>query len=176
MTGVLRDLPQSDRNRCVVATGAYNLLVGHPNLRRTLEKRLRQLGTDCIDVFLFLGVLNEKQFTEHVREEFLRFREEGKVRCIGLSTHHRALAGQLAEEGVETFLLEIVESDLGEHGVAEFGLFFLVYPPEAFGVEGAVEVPVAHLFGGLIAVMQNPVKILEIQPVEVGDDGIKNTL
>lgn len=99
LTGIIRALPSSERQKLVVSTGAYNLLVGHPNLRRSLEKRLRQLGTDYIDVFLFLGVNKGKQLTDHVREELVRFREEGKVRAIGLSCHDRKFAGQLSSEG-----------------------------------------------------------------------------
>jgi aryl-alcohol dehydrogenase-like predicted oxidoreductase len=105
MTAVLRDLPRSRRQDLVVATGAYNLVLGHPNLRRTLEKRLRQLRTDCLDVFLFLGVMKPKQFPDRVREELLRFREEGKVRAVGLSTHDRKLAGRLAAEGAVDVLM-----------------------------------------------------------------------
>jgi len=99
MIRVLRDVLKGNRENYTVATGAYNLLWGSPSLRRTLEKRLRQLGTDYIDVFLFLGVTKEKHFTDHVREELYRFREEGKVRCVGISTHDRKFAGKLAAEG-----------------------------------------------------------------------------
>jgi aryl-alcohol dehydrogenase-like predicted oxidoreductase len=99
MLNVMREVLSSDREKYVVATGAYNLLWGHPNLRRTLEKRLRQLGTDYIDVFLFLGVTKEKHLTDHVREELYRFREEGKIRSVGISTHNRKFAGRLAAEG-----------------------------------------------------------------------------
>lgn len=99
MIRTLRDLFQTRRQELVVATGAYNLLWGHTNLRRTLEKRLRQLRTDYIDVFLFLGVMKEKHFTDHIREEMVRFREEGKVRAIGISTHDRKFAGRLAADG-----------------------------------------------------------------------------
>lgn len=106
MTSVMRDVLRSGRQDIVVVTGAYNLLVGHPNLRRTLEKRLRKLGTDHIDVFLYLGVVKEKHLTDDVREEFVRFREEGKVRCIGMSCHDRKFAGRLAAEGVlDTFMI-----------------------------------------------------------------------
>ncbi|UCC43080.1 MAG: aldo/keto reductase [Candidatus Zixiibacteriota bacterium] len=105
VTRVLRDLPISQRDGLTIATGAYNLILGHPNLRRTLEKRLRQLRTDCVAVFLFLGVMKEKELTDHVREEMVRFREEGKVRAIGLSTHNRKLAGKLASEGLFDILM-----------------------------------------------------------------------
>ena len=57
MIRVMRDMMQSRRDRIVLATGAYNLLIGYPNLRRTLEKRLRQFQTDYIDLFLFLCAL-----------------------------------------------------------------------------------------------------------------------
>jgi aryl-alcohol dehydrogenase-like predicted oxidoreductase len=95
----LRETIRQKRKDIVLATGAYNLVIGYPNLRRSLEKRLRQFGTDHIDVFLFLGVLKEKEFPDEVREELLRFKEEGKVRAIGLSTHNRKFAGRLAAEG-----------------------------------------------------------------------------
>jgi aryl-alcohol dehydrogenase-like predicted oxidoreductase len=105
MMSVMRDVLRSNREGYVVATGAYNLVYGHTNLRRTLEKRLRQLRTDYIDVFLFLGVLKEKEFPEKIREELYRIREEGQVRSIGLSTHDRKLAGKLAAEGAVDILM-----------------------------------------------------------------------
>ncbi len=99
LTKTLRELPASERQKLVISTGAYNLIVGYPNLRRSLEKRLRQIGSEYIDVFLFLGVNKEKQLTDEVREEFIKFRQEGKVRFIGLSCHDRKFVGRLAEDG-----------------------------------------------------------------------------
>jgi aryl-alcohol dehydrogenase-like predicted oxidoreductase len=99
LTSLIRGLPPSRRQQLVISTGAYNLLVGHLNLRRTLEKRLTQLGTDYIDVFLFLGVTKPKHLTDHVLEEFARFKQEGKIRAVGMSCHDRAFAGKLAAEG-----------------------------------------------------------------------------
>jgi len=99
MIAVLRDILKKDRERYVVATGAYNLLVGYPNLERTLEKRLRQLRTDYIDIFLFLGVTKEKHFPDKTKEELYRLRETDKVRAVGISTHHRKFAGKVADQG-----------------------------------------------------------------------------
>jgi aryl-alcohol dehydrogenase-like predicted oxidoreductase len=99
MIRVLRDVLKKERERYIVATGAYNLLLGHPNLERTLEKRLRQLRTDYIDIFLFLGVTKEKHFPEKTTEELYRLRETDKVRTVGISTHNRRFAGQLAAQG-----------------------------------------------------------------------------
>jgi len=64
-----------------------------------LEKRLRRLRTDYIDVFLFLGVMKEKQFPPQLREELCQLREEGKIRAVGLSCHDRKFVGRLAAEG-----------------------------------------------------------------------------
>jgi aryl-alcohol dehydrogenase-like predicted oxidoreductase len=99
MITVLREVMRGRRENYVIATGAYNLLWGHPNLRRTLEKRLRQLHTDYIDLFLFLGVTKPEHFDARVRDEYYRFRQEGKVRGIGLSCHHRKFLGELAAGG-----------------------------------------------------------------------------
>jgi aryl-alcohol dehydrogenase-like predicted oxidoreductase len=99
MICVLRELLKQNREHYIVATGAYNLLWATPNLSRTLNKRLRQLRTHYIDVFLLLGVRKETDLTERTREELYRFREEGKVRAVGISTHNRTLAGKLAAEG-----------------------------------------------------------------------------
>lgn len=99
MTKVMRDVFRQGREKYVIATGAYNLIWGHPNLRRSLEKRLRQLGTDYIDLFLFLGVTKGKQFSQRDREELYRLREEGKVLGVGMSSHDRKFAGELASRG-----------------------------------------------------------------------------
>jgi aryl-alcohol dehydrogenase-like predicted oxidoreductase len=74
-------------------------------VRRTLERRLRQLGTDYIDVFLFLGVMKPEDLPGSVLDDLRRLREEGVVRAVGLSTHHRKLAGRLAADGAVDVLM-----------------------------------------------------------------------
>jgi aryl-alcohol dehydrogenase-like predicted oxidoreductase len=99
LTGAMRDLFPAHRDRVILATGAYNFIWGHPGIRRTLEKRLRQFGTDRIDLFMFLGVMKPGEFPESLVAEFVKLRQEGKVGAIGLSTHHRKFAGELARKG-----------------------------------------------------------------------------
>jgi aryl-alcohol dehydrogenase-like predicted oxidoreductase len=99
LVSAMKDVFPTRRKDMILSTGAYNYMWGHSNLRRTLEKRLRQFRTDYIDVFLFLGVTKSREFPEDVQADLLRFREEGKVRAIGISTHDRKLAGRLAAEG-----------------------------------------------------------------------------
>lgn len=105
MTRTLRDAFKTRRDQLMIATGGYNWILWRSNLRKTLETRLRQLGTDYIDVFMFLGVMKPEQFPERVHEEMVRFREEGKVRAIGISTHDRKLAGDLARRGALDLLM-----------------------------------------------------------------------
>jgi aryl-alcohol dehydrogenase-like predicted oxidoreductase len=102
---VLRDVIKSNRQQYVLATGAYNYLFGYQNLRKTLERRLRQFRTDYIDAFLFLGVTRKKEFPEKAREELVRLREEGKIHAIGMSCHDRAFAGSLAAQGALDVLM-----------------------------------------------------------------------
>jgi len=99
MTRTLREVMRGRREEFVIATGPYNLIIGHTSIRKTLERRLRQFQTDYIDAFLFLGVMKEKQFPMDVRDELLQLKEEGLVRRVGMSCHDRVFAGRLAAEG-----------------------------------------------------------------------------
>ncbi len=99
MIKVLKDVFKSNREKYVIATGNYNLLFTHTDVRKTLENRLRKLGTDYIDTFLYLGVMKEKQFPEKIKDELMKLKEEGKVKRIGMSCHDRKLVGQYAAEG-----------------------------------------------------------------------------
>jgi aryl-alcohol dehydrogenase-like predicted oxidoreductase len=101
----LRDAIRANREKYALATGAYNLLLGHPNIERTVEKRLRQFRTDYIDVFMYLGVVKEKEFPPRLIDEFQRLKETGKVKHIGLSTHARKFAGQLAARNAVDVLM-----------------------------------------------------------------------
>jgi aryl-alcohol dehydrogenase-like predicted oxidoreductase len=97
---VLREKFKSEREKYILVSGAGTYLLFYQNLKRALERRLRQFKTDYLDVFLFLGITKEKYFPPKAREELIRLREEGKVKAIGVSTHERKLAGRLAEEGI----------------------------------------------------------------------------
>lgn len=105
MTGLMREVLKTDRKRFILATGAYNYIVVYQDLTKTVEKRLRQFGADYIDLFLFLGVMKEKEFPPRAREELCRLRGDGKVKFVGMSCHDRKFAGRLAEEGVLDVLM-----------------------------------------------------------------------
>jgi aryl-alcohol dehydrogenase-like predicted oxidoreductase len=100
MTAAIRDAVSQRRDRFVLATGAYNYIFAAQNLRKTLEKRLKQTRAEYIDVFHFLGVTKPKDFTPKVRDQLQAIRESGLVRGVSISTHDRKFATQLAREGV----------------------------------------------------------------------------
>jgi aryl-alcohol dehydrogenase-like predicted oxidoreductase len=101
----VQEMPPARRESVLVATGAYNLIWTRQDLRKTLEKRLRQLRTDYIDVFHFLGVLKPGQFPESLREELQRLKEDGRVRAVAMSCHDRKFAGELADRGALDVLM-----------------------------------------------------------------------
>ena len=99
MISVLRGGIASCRERYVLATGGYNWILWHEPLRRTLERRLRQMRTDYIDIFHFFGVTRRRYFTQRVRDELQAVRESGLVRAVSISTHDRPFAAELARDG-----------------------------------------------------------------------------
>jgi aryl-alcohol dehydrogenase-like predicted oxidoreductase len=99
MTGALRDAIRGRREQFVLATGGYNWILWQSNLRRTLESRLRQMRTDYIDVFHYLGVTKRKYWTPQIADELQAIRESGLVRAVSISTHDRKLAAELANSG-----------------------------------------------------------------------------
>ena len=68
------------------------------SVRRGLERHLRLLGTDHLDVWLVGWVRKRWYVRDAVWSEMRRLRESGKTRAIGLSSHDRPLAAALARE------------------------------------------------------------------------------
>lgn len=66
------------------------------SVRRGLDKHLRLLGTDHLDVWLFGWVRAPWDLRPVVWNEMRRLREAGEVRAIGFSSHNRPLASSLA--------------------------------------------------------------------------------
>lgn len=83
--------------------------------RRSLELALRELDTDYIDLFL----LHEQESIHTVRghfeaiEYFLKAKEQGKIRAIGISTHR--VAGVLAAREIKE--IEVVHPIVNKLGI-----------------------------------------------------------
>lgn len=93
----VRRLLQKDRERFVVAAGPSMGWFGF-SVRRGLEKWLRELGTDYLDVLQLPWVGVGSALTGGTLEALLALKAEGKARAIGLSTHDRPRAGKLVEQ------------------------------------------------------------------------------
>lgn len=124
MTRVIRGLPARERDRLVVATGGYNWVAWHPPLRVSLERALRRLNTDYIDVFHYLGVLKPAQFDARLQDELAALRDDGRVKAIAISCHDRRFAGSLALDGTLDVLMVRYNA---AHPGAERDIFPLVH-------------------------------------------------
>ncbi len=94
--GVRRLIRAGHRDELVLVSEVGLPFAG--SVRRGVEKHLRLLGTDRLDVWL-LGWLRQRWYArDRVWSEMRRLRDEGKTRAIGFSSHDRPLAARLARE------------------------------------------------------------------------------
>ncbi len=103
-TSPLKDALKRDREKIVVATGPTFGFFGG-GVRRGLDRALKALDTDYVDVFQIFWLGTTSALTEGVVEELVRLRESGKVKRLGVSIHDRARAGRLAEDSVLDLLM-----------------------------------------------------------------------
>jgi predicted aldo/keto reductase-like oxidoreductase len=94
--GVRRLIRAGHRDELVLVSEASLPFAG--SVRRALDKHLRRLETDHLDVWL-LGWVRHRWYTRAaVWSELQRLKAEGKVRAIGFSSHDRPLAAALGRE------------------------------------------------------------------------------
>lgn len=94
--GVRRLIRGGHRDRLVLVSETS--LPFASSVRRTLDKHLRILGVDRLDVWLAGWVRNRWYVRDSVWGEMQRERDAGKVRALGFSCHDRPLATALARE------------------------------------------------------------------------------
>lgn len=90
----------ADRKNVVLAVQLD--VVSTEDAQRELERTLRQLNTDYVDVVTYYYVPSQPQFQEILRgahRVMQRFKECGVVRCIGMTTHNRVLAARACASG-----------------------------------------------------------------------------
>jgi aryl-alcohol dehydrogenase-like predicted oxidoreductase len=102
MTRALREVHPRMREKIIIATGIG--LQAEWCLRRNLEGALRRLGTDYVDVFHVFWV-GDGKLKPRTLELLQRFKDEGKIRAVGISTHARRYAGELGECGALDVLM-----------------------------------------------------------------------
>ncbi len=97
LTAALRDEIRRDRERLAIVGGA-TLGYTRGSVRRGVERALRLLGTEYLDVFQLYWLGTMSAWTAGTRAELVKLREEGKARALGVSIHDRPRAGRLAED------------------------------------------------------------------------------
>ncbi|MBK7534870.1 MAG: aldo/keto reductase [Myxococcales bacterium] len=88
MTRFLRARRQ--HTRAQVVTGSYH--ADGPSITRDVERALRRLRRETLDVFLLFWARSSARLDEDAFAALARLRQAGKVRAVGFSTHDRALA------------------------------------------------------------------------------------
>lgn len=97
-TEALRDRLAKDRSRHVVATLGVAYTGGM--VRRGVEKALRMLGTDHIDIYLLMWLGHGSSFSTGVQDALRELLDEGKIGAAGTSIHDAPRAGRLARESI----------------------------------------------------------------------------
>lgn len=82
------------RDELVITVHSYSRWAGH--LERSLNKALRELGLDWVDVLL-LGY-HQKRPKTGVMDRALSLRDKGLVRFVGMSSHNRKLVAEMASQ------------------------------------------------------------------------------
>lgn len=104
VTPALREILARDRDRHVVAILGWGYTSGM--IRRGVEKYLRVLGIDVLDIFLLGWLGRTSAFTDGVQAALLQLKQRGLVRAVGTSIHDRKRAGRLARDSIlDAFML-----------------------------------------------------------------------
>jgi diketogulonate reductase-like aldo/keto reductase len=101
---VVKDVVMKDRERFMLATGPILAYFGG-SVRRAVEKRLRESGSDYLDIVQVFWAGKMSFLSKSVIGELVKLREEGKARAIGVSIHDRKRAAKLAMEGPLDFFM-----------------------------------------------------------------------
>lgn len=102
----LRAMGPSRRAKVVIAVATYiPKVISHPRLVMfSLERALKRLGTEYIDIFQ-LGWIQEEPGVDII-ELLQRQKEKGLIRHIGITTHNRNLAARLLKNSpFEVFMV-----------------------------------------------------------------------
>lgn len=93
----LTRLVWTHRRHLHVVTGSYE--ADRPSITADVERALRRLKTDCLDVFLLFWVRSAERLSDEVRKTLADLKAQGKIRAAGFSTHDRSLAESVVEAG-----------------------------------------------------------------------------
>ncbi len=150
VTAGIKEVIRKNREKNVVALLGWGFFGWQ--VRQSIEKALRKLNTDYLDVFKLGWLGRTSIYSQGVVDSLLKLKQEGKIKAIGTSIHDRQRAGQLALDS-ELDLLMIRYN--AKHTGAEEDIF-----PHLKKRNPAVVSYTALAWQQLI----NPVKGIEVAP------------
>jgi len=150
VTAGIKEVIRKNREKNVVAMLGWGFFGWQ--IRQSVEKALRKLNTDYLDVFKLGWLGRTSIYSQGIIDSLLKLKQEGKVKAIGTSIHDRQRAGQLAKDS-EFDLLMIRYN--AKHTGAEEDIF-----PHLKKRNPAVVSYTALAWQQLI----NPVKGIEVAP------------
>jgi aryl-alcohol dehydrogenase-like predicted oxidoreductase len=104
VTPALKEILARDRDRHVVAALGWGYTAGM--IRKGVEKHLRVLGIDQLDLYLLGWLGRTSALTTGVKNAVLTLKEEGRINAVGTSIHDRKRAGRLAKDSIlDAFML-----------------------------------------------------------------------
>lgn len=98
VTAGIKKVIRNDREKHVVSQLSWGFFGWQ--VRQSIEKTLRKLNTDYLDVFKFAWLGLTSIYSRGVIDSLLRLKQEGKIKAIGTSIHDRKRAGGLQEVGI----------------------------------------------------------------------------
>ncbi len=87
----------AERQRLHIIAGTYE--GDRDSIIADVDRALRRLRTDCLDVFLLFWVRSPERLSDEVMTTMERLKSDGKIRAAGFSTHDRSLAEQAVRQG-----------------------------------------------------------------------------
>ena len=94
VTPGIKEVIRKNREKNVVALLGWGFFGWQ--IRQSVEKALRKLNTDYLDVFKLGWLGRTSIYSQGVVDSLLKLKQEGKIKAIGTSIHDRQRAGQLA--------------------------------------------------------------------------------
>jgi len=94
VTAGIKEVIRKDRDKNVVAFLGWGFFGWQ--VRQSIEKALRKLNTDYLDVFKLGWLGRTSAYSKGVVDSLLELKQEGKIKAIGTSIHDRKRAGKLA--------------------------------------------------------------------------------
>jgi len=150
VTAGIKEVIQKDREAHVVAMLGWGYFGWQ--IRRSVERALRQLNTEYLDCFKLGWLGRTSAYRGSTIETLLQLKQEGKIKSIGISIHDRKRAGRLVlDSEIDLFMIRYS----AKHSGAEQDIF-----PHLQERNPAVVSYTAMAWGQLI----KPLKNVEMPP------------